>query len=191
MFKNHNWWFLKWKYPKKELLWSQLLLIFLLLKYDVVHQWCINWKLRHISNRDIKLVVFPALHIFRSGQENHCFFFLFGLEIAQNRPWWGSWWVSVADRKYNECLLLKSDISYQSHLLLINSAILSVNFFMFTFKTIFLLFFMLFIKENILLMKNQRDLVLRYVLVILSRFEKTLQTTKSKLTNEKTKYNEL
>ena len=77
MFKNHNWWFLKWKYPKKELLWSQLLLIFLLLKYDVVHQWCINWKLRHISNRDIKLVVFPALHIFRSGQENHCFFFFF------------------------------------------------------------------------------------------------------------------
>ena len=119
------------------------------------------------------------------------FFFLFGLEIAQNRPWWGSWWVSVADRKYNECLLLKSDISYQSHLLLINSAILSVNFFMFTFKTIFLLFFMLFIKENILLMKNQRDLVRRYVLVILSRFEKTLQTTKSKLTNEKTNYNEL
>ena len=39
-------------------------------------------------------------------------------------------------------------------------------------------------------MKNQNDLVLRYVLVILSRFEKTLQTTKSKLTNEKTKYNE-
>ena len=40
-------------------------------------------------------------------------------------------------------------------------------------------------------MKNQHDLVLRYVLVILSRFEKTLQTTKSKLTNEKTNYNEL
>ena len=34
-------------------------------------------------------------------------------------------------------------------------------------------------------------MVLRYVLVILSRFEKTFQTTKSKLTNEKTNYNEL
>ena len=40
-------------------------------------------------------------------------------------------------------------------------------------------------------MKNQHDLVLRYVLVILSRFEKTLQTTKSKRPNEKTNYNEL
>ena len=136
----------KMKVPKKR---AFMITITILLKYDVVHQWCISWKLRHISNRDIKLVVFPALHIFRSGLENHCFF-LFWPEIAQNRPWWGSWWVSVADRKYNECILLKSDISYQSHLLLINSAILSVNFFMFTFKTIFLLFFMLFIKENIL-----------------------------------------
>ena len=36
------------------------------------------------------------------------------------------------------------------------------------------------------LIKNQHDLGLRYVLVILSRFEKTSQTTKSKLTNEKT-----
>ena len=77
MFKNHNWWFLKWKYPKKELLWSQLLLIFLLLKYDVVHQWCISWKSQHISNRYIKSVVFPALHIFRSGLENHCLFVFF------------------------------------------------------------------------------------------------------------------
>ena len=38
-------------------------------------------------------------------------------------------------------------------------------------------------------MKNQHDLVLRYVLVILSRFEKTFQATKSKLTNEKTTMN--
>ena len=38
-------------------------------------------------------------------------------------------------------------------------------------------------------MKNQHYLVLKYVLVNLSRFEKTLQTTKSKLTNEKTNYN--
>jgi hypothetical protein len=40
-------------------------------------------------------------------------------------------------------------------------------------------------------MKNQRCLGLRYVLIILSRFEKTLQTTKSKLTNEKTNYHDL
>ena len=39
-------------------------------------------------------------------------------------------------------------------------------------------------------MKNQHDLVLRYVLDILSIFEKTFQTTKSKLTNEKTDYNQ-
>ena len=40
-------------------------------------------------------------------------------------------------------------------------------------------------------MKNQQDLVLRYFLVFLSRFEKIFQTTKSTLTNEKTNYNEL
>ena len=39
-------------------------------------------------------------------------------------------------------------------------------------------------------MKNQHDLVLRYFWVILRRFEKTLQTTKSKLTNEKTNHND-
>ena len=124
-----------------ELLWSQLLLFFLLLKYDVVHQWCISWKLLQISNREINLVVFPALHIFQTGMENHCFV-LFCLEIAQNTPWW----VSGADWQYNECILLKFEIWDGSHLLLINSAILSVNFFMFTFKAIFSLFFHVFHK---------------------------------------------
>ena len=64
----------KMKVPKK---WAFMITIssnFLFLKYDVVHQWCISWKLRQISNREIKLVVFPALHICQ--------------KIAQNRPWW-------------------------------------------------------------------------------------------------------
>ena len=143
MFKNHNWWFLKWKYPKKELLWSQLLLIFLLLKYDVVHQWCISWKSQHISNRYIKSVVFPALHIFRSDLENHCYV-LFLPGNCSKQVLLGSWWVSGADRKYYECILLKFDIWDGSHLLLTIFAIFSVNFFMFTFKAIFSLFFHVF-----------------------------------------------
>ena len=68
----------------------------------------------------------------------------------------------------------------------------SANFFTFTFKTMFFLFCS---QKNTktfhTLMKNQNDLVLRYVLVILSRFEKNFQTTKSKLTIEKANYNEL
>ena len=39
-------------------------------------------------------------------------------------------------------------------------------------------------------MRNQHGLVLRYRLVILSRFENTFQTTKWKLTSEETNYNE-
>ena len=78
-------------------------------------------------------------------------------------------------------------------MLLINSAILSVNFFIFTFRKNFLWLFHVFQKRKILLisMKNQHYLVLKYVLVNLSIFEKTLQTTNSKLTNEKTNYNKL
>ena len=130
---------MKWKYPKKELLRSQLLLFLLLLKYNVVHQWCISWKLWQIFNREIKLVVFSAFQ----NLENHCFV-LFCQEIAQNIV--DSWWVSGADQQYNECILLKFEIWDGSHLLLINSAILSVNFFMFTFKAIFSLFFHVFHK---------------------------------------------
>ena len=122
-----------------ELSWSQLLLFFLLLKYDVVHQWCISWKLRQISNCEIKLVVFTALHIFRSDLENHCYV-LFLPGNCSKQVLLGSWWVSGADRKYYECILLKFDIWDGSHLLLIIFAIFSVNFFMFTFKTISLLF---------------------------------------------------
>ena len=123
-----------------ELLWSQLLLFFLLLKYDVVHQWCISWKLRQISNCKIKLVVFTALHIFRLDLENHCYV-LFLPGNCSKQVLLGSWWVSGADRKYNECILLKFDIWDETHLLLINFANLSVNFFNFTFKTIFFIVF--------------------------------------------------
>ena len=52
---------MQWKYPKKELLWSQLLLFFHLLKHYAVSQWCISWKQWQISNREIKLAVFPVL----------------------------------------------------------------------------------------------------------------------------------
>ena len=51
-------------------------------------------------------------------------------------------------------------------------------------------FVVLFTKEYINF-SYLNDLVLRYVLVILSGFEKNFQTTKSKLTNEKANYNEL
>ena len=135
-----------------ELSWSQLLLFFLLLKYDVVHQWCISWKLRQISNCKIKLVVFTALHIFRLDLENHCYVLFLPVNCSK-QVLLGSWWVSGADRKYYECILLKFDIWDGSHLLLIIFAIFSVNFFMFTFKTISLLF--AFHKRRHSLMKNQ------------------------------------
>ena len=129
----------KMKVPKKELLRSQLLLKFFLLKYNVVHQWCISWNLRQISNRENKLVIFSACHIFMSGLENHCFV-LFCHWITQNMLWW----VSDDDYQYNECAFLKFEIWDGLHLLLIISAILSVNFFMFTFKTIFFFVFSCF-----------------------------------------------
>ena len=50
-------------------------------------QWCISWKLQQVSNRDIKLAVFPALRMFRPGPQNH-YFVLFCQKIAQNTPWW-------------------------------------------------------------------------------------------------------
>ena len=101
----------------------------------------IYWKLRQIFNQEIKLVVFPGLHIFSSGLENHCFV-LFCQEIAQNIV--DSWWVSGADQQYNECILLKFETWDGSHLLLIISAILRFNFFMFTFKTVFFIDFSCF-----------------------------------------------
>ena len=50
----------------------------------------------------------------------------------------GSWWVSGADQQYTDHIFLKFEIWDGVHLLLINSTILSVNFFLFT---IILLFF--------------------------------------------------
>ena len=104
----------------------------------------------------------------------------------------GSWLVSGADQQYDEYILLKFEIythvadffcHFECQFLHIH---LQDN--LFTFFSCFSQ------KVNInfaYFNKNQHALVLRYVLVILSRFENTLQTTNSKLTNEKTNYNEL
>ena len=62
-------------------------IFFLLLKHYVVRQLCISWNLRQISNKEIKLAVFSALHIFRSVPKNNCFV-LFCQKIAQNTPLW-------------------------------------------------------------------------------------------------------
>ena len=75
----------KMKVPQKGAFMITITIIFLLLKHYVVRQWCISWKLRQISNREIKLEVFPALHIFRSVLKNHCFV-LFCHKIALNTP---------------------------------------------------------------------------------------------------------
>ena len=88
-------------------------IFFLLLKHYVVRQWCISWKLWQISNREIKLEVFPALHIFRSVLKNHCFV-LFCHKIAQNTPGFsvGFWcWPTV----YDEYILLKFVVDYFCH----------------------------------------------------------------------------
>ena len=102
-----------------------------------------------------------------------------------------SWWVSGADKQYNECNLLKFEIWDRSHLFLIILPFwvsISSCSFQDNLITVFSCFSQ---KKMRTLMKNQNDLVLRYVLVILSRFEKNFQTTKSKLTIEKANYNEL
>ena len=113
----------------------------------MVCQWCIScslisWKLQQISNRGVKLAVFPVLHIFSSDLKNNCFV-LFCQKIAQNMPWWVLGWFLVL---INSMMSISFWNLRYTHMLLIFSAILSVNFFIFTFKTIFLLFFMFFMK---------------------------------------------
>ena len=126
------------KVPKKGAFMITITIIFLLLKCYVVCQWCISWKLRQISNSEIKLAVFPALHIFRSGLKNIALFFFARKLLNQFWRVLGGFLVltnnmSISFRN------LKYEMDHTCYL--INSAILSVNFFMFTFRTNFLLLF--------------------------------------------------
>ena len=73
------------KVPPKGAFMITITIIFLLLKHYVVRQWCISCKLRQISNRDIKLAVFPAFHILRSVPKNHCFFCFFDRKLLKTR----------------------------------------------------------------------------------------------------------
>ena len=137
---------MQWKYPKKELLWSQLLLFFHLLKHYAVSQWCISWKQWQISNREIKLAVFPVFICSDQSEKTIALFFFARklLKTCLGGFSVGFWcWPTV----YNEYILLKFEIWDGSHLLLIISVILSVNFFTITFKTIFLLFSHVFHKR--------------------------------------------
>ena len=70
------------KVPKKEAFMITIITNFFFFWNTVVCQWCISR-----FPIEIKLAVFPALHMFRSGLENHCFL-LFCPKITQNPLRW-------------------------------------------------------------------------------------------------------
>ena len=90
---------MQWKYPKKELLWSQLLLFFHLLKHYAVYQWCISWEQWQISNREIKSAVFPVFICSDQSKKKRlrCSFLP---ENCSKHALVGSRWVSGADQQY-------------------------------------------------------------------------------------------